>query len=281
MTTAGLAPIVFDAPLVNPAPNGLLAVTSWQPQDGPLRWLAGMDVTVFNYGGAGAFGVWNADWCATTDDLGPGDVKTGERPEMPDTFAALTTWAYDECDLTKASQAEVRTRAEQIHRLQEPNAAETAFAARLLGDAGTPGTAGHITAAVAWLEAALARTNTVGVIHAGAQWAAPAAEAGLIVRSGAGFKTPLGNTWVFGGGYVDALDDVLVASSPVFGWRGEVDMREVPVPERNRFAVVAERSMVLGYETVVGAVSVADLVEGLGYPGVTNFPGGGNFPIGG
>lgn len=255
MTTA-LMPVQFDAPLVNPAPNGLFAAVIWQPWEGPLRFLEGVDITVFNYGGAESFGVWRADWCTTSKDLEPTDVKTGERPTMPDTFTAITTWAYDECDLTKRSREEVLTRAEQVHRLQEPNAAETEFATRLLADTGAADPAADITAALAALEAGLARTNTVGVIHAGAQWAAPAAQAGLIVRSGAGLKTPLGHTWVFGGGYVDALDDVLVATSPVLGWRGPVEVRDAMVLKRNRFGAIAERSLVLGYESVIGAAEI-------------------------
>jgi hypothetical protein len=256
--TTGFAPVVFEAPLVNPAPNGLFAATNWQTTDGPLRWLAsGVDVRVFNYGGADAYGVWTAPWCGATEDLDPGDVKEGTRPEFPDSFEAFTSWATDECDLTARSQAEVLTRAEQTHRLQEPNAVETAFSARLLTDGGTPAAAADIVEAVSKLEAAIALTNTVGFIHAGAQWAAYAAQAQLIVRSGTGLKTPLGNTWVFGGGYVAGLADVLVATSPTFGWRGTVTIQGAMKLEWNRFKAVAERSLVVGYEAAIAAVDIA------------------------
>lgn len=255
--TAVFTPVVFEAPLVNPAPNGLFAATSWQQTDGPLRWLdSGVDVRVFNYGGEDAFGVWLAEWCAATADLDPGDVKKGDRPDFPDTFVAMTTWGFDECDLTTASQDEVRKRAEQTHRLQEPNAVEDTFAARLLTDAGTPDTAADIVGAVGHLEGLLAKTNTLGFIHASATWAASAAQAQLIVRSGAALKTPLGHTWVFGGGYVDALDDTLVATSPTFGWRGTVDVRGAMKLEWNRYKAIAERSLVIGYEAAIGAVTV-------------------------
>lgn len=255
MTT--LAPVVFDAPLLNPAPNGLFAATTWQTDAGPLRWLAsGVDIRRYNFGGEAAFGVWEAGWDAAASDLTPADIKTGDRPTSLDAFTAVTTWAYDEGAMADWSQEEVRARAEQTHRLQEPNAAETAVAARLLDDAGNPETAVDIVAAVAILEAALAVTNTVGVIHASAKWAAYAAQQQLVVRSGAALKTPLGNTWIFGGGYVDGLDATLVASSQPFGWRGPVTVRDGFTVEHNRYGAIAERSLVIGWEAVVGAAVI-------------------------
>lgn len=258
MTTA-LASVPLEAPLVNPAPNGLFTATQWLPWDGPLRFLdGGMDVRVFNYGGDTAFGVWTADWCVAEEDLDPEDLKVGERPEFPDSFAAITTWAYDECDLTKRSQDEVRKRAGQVHLLQESNAVEALVAARLLADAPTPEAVTSIVEAVAHLEAELAKTNTLGFIHAGAQHAAAAAQANLIVRSGTSLKTPLGHTWVFGGGYVDALDATLVASSQPLGWRGQVELLDGMKLEHNRFKAIAERSLVIGYESAVAAAEISD-----------------------
>lgn len=252
-----LQAVQFDVPLVNPAPNGLFPVTNWTEDAGPLRWLpSGVDFRVFNYGGSEAFGVWGADWCVAEEDLGEDDVKTGERPDFPDAFVALTTWAYDECDLTKRSQDEVRARARQTHRLLEPNAAEAKFAERLLDDAPSPTSVDSIVAAVGALEEAFAATNTVGLIHARAGLAGVAAQAQLIVRSGAALKTPLGHTWVFGGGYADALEDTLIATSPTYGWRGPVEVRDGAKLEHNRFKAVAERSLVVGYEALVGAVEI-------------------------
>lgn len=255
MTTA-FSPVYFDAPLVNPAPNGLFGATNWQTTDGPLRWLdSGIDVRVFNFGGSSAFGVWRAPWCGAIEDLAPEDLKEGERPEFPDAFLPMTSWAYDQCDLTVASQAEVRARAEQVHRLQEPNAAEVEFADRLLDDV-TPVSVDDIVEAVSTLEAAISLTNTTAVIHAGAQWAAYAAQAQLIVRSGTGLKTPLGNSWAFGGGYSTALGATLVATSQPFGWRGQVTVQDAMKLEWNRFAAVAERSLVIAYENAIGAATI-------------------------
>ncbi|GAS98805.1 uncharacterized protein RMCC_5770 [Mycolicibacterium canariasense] len=257
--TTGFAPVVFDAPLVNPAPNGLWDAVAWQDEQGPLRWLtSGVDVRVFNYGGETQFGVWQADWCVAEADLDPQtDVKLGERPDFPDTFLPLTTWASDRCDTRKVSQDEVRTRAQQVHRLQEPNAVETFLAPRLLADAGTAAAVADIVAAVGALEAAVAKTNTLGVIHAGAQWASPAASKGLIRYLNGKLVTPLGHQWVFGGGYVDGLGDKLVVTSPVFGWRGEVTVQDAPSTHVEEFLAVAERSLVVAYEMAVAAVEVS------------------------
>jgi hypothetical protein len=258
MTTA-FSPTYFDAPLVNPAPNGLFAATAWTDEDGPLRWLdSGVEIRPFNYGGEGSFGVWTADWCALEADLDPDDdVKApGDRPAPLDPFLAFTSWAADECDLTERSREETRTRAAQTQRLLEQNAVESEVAMRLLTDAGTPTAGDDVVDAVSILEEALAETNTVGVIHASARVAASAAKNNLIVRSGAVLKTPLGHTWVFGGGYVDALGWTLVASSQPFGWREPVAVRDAMKLEWNRFRAVAERSLVIGYEAAVAAATI-------------------------
>ena len=257
MTTPILAPVEFEPPLVNPAAPGLFAATAWQTDDVP-RWLdGGKQFRVWNYSGD-AFGVWTAPWCVAEDDLEPEDVKAGDRPDVPDPFLAMTVWAFDQCDLTEPSQAEVRAHASQNLRLREQAAVEAEFAARMLADAGAPDTAADIVGALGHLEGLLAVTNTVGFIHASAEWAASAAQAQLIVRTGTGLKTPLGHTWVFGGGYVGAggLTDTLVATSPTFGWRTEPEVRDAFKLEWNRFAAVAERSLVVGYEALVGAVDI-------------------------
>lgn len=247
------APVIVDAPLVNPAPNGLYGATAWADEGEPHRWLmAGVQVRPHNYGGEAAFGVWDATWCVS-----PNDTKYGVRPNMePNPFDPIVVWAYDDCDPTKESQDEVIARAQQTMRIQEQNAVENEFAARVLVDAGAATTVASITAAVSKLEGLLAKTNTVGQIHASAEWAAYAAAAQLITRSGSALKTPLGHTWVFGGGYVAALGNKLVATSPTLGWRGEVNTRSAIRTQWNRFAAIAERSVVVGYEKAIGAVQI-------------------------
>lgn len=254
-TPQTLNPVEFDAPLVNPAPDGLYAATSFLAQgaaDVP-RWLAsGVRVRPHNYGGETAFGVWDAPWCGD-----PGDsIKDGDRPSLSDPFDPLTVWAFDICDLTAPSQQEVRERAAQNLRLIEPVAVEREFAARLLADAGTAEPVTDLVAAVGHIEAQLAVTNTVGLIHASAGLAAVADRYGLIIRAGGVLKSPLGHTWVFGGGYVEGLGETIVGTSPTFGWRNTVEVRETIEERYNQFVVVAERSVVVGYEQAVAAATL-------------------------
>jgi hypothetical protein len=253
MTTA-LQPQIFEAPLVNPAPTGLYGVTSWADQGEPYRWLAaGMEIRSHNYGGEAAFGVWGADWCAHDADLSPADVKEGERPEFLAPFKAFTVWAEDHCDLTVPSQTEIIIRAQQNMRLLEQNAVEREFATRMLLDAGGAPSVSGLVAAVGELEEAFAETNTLGLIHARPSLAAVAAQALLLSGSG---KSPMGHRWVFGGGYAAGLGNKLVATSPTYGWRGEVTTRTTTKPEWNRFSAIAERSLLVGYESLIGAVTV-------------------------
>jgi hypothetical protein len=250
---APLPAVEFQTPLVNPAPYGLYAATNWTEVAGPSRFLGeGVRFWPHNYGGESAFGVWEAEWCGT-----PTGTKDGERPDPEDPFGPYVVWAFDRCDLSSASRAEVRERAAQNLRLLEQTAVETEFAARLLADAPTPYAATDIVDAVSHLEAALAPTNTLGLLHASAALAAYAVPGNLAVRSGTALKSPMGHTWVFGGGYVTGLGDTIVATSPTFGWRSEVAVRESYDTPHNEFVAVAERAVVIGYERLIAAATVA------------------------
>ncbi|MBA4025201.1 MAG: hypothetical protein C0482_22845 [Gordonia sp.] len=95
------------------------------------------------------------------------------------------------------------------------------------------------------------------MIHAGAQWAAPAAQAKLIIwQGGVAPRTPLGHTWVFGGGYVLGLVTSLVATSPTFRWRDTPEIRETIDAAHNRFLTIAERSVVIGHEHAIGVATI-------------------------
>ncbi|MBS4103894.1 hypothetical protein [Tsukamurella paurometabola] len=254
MTTPNstLLPVEFEAPLVNPTTIGLYGATTWAAPDTVPRWLqSGVRIRPHNYDTENS-GVWGADWC----DPEPGDIKDGVRSSLPEPHEAVTVWAFDECDLTAPSQEEVRTRAQQNLRLREETSVEREFAGRLVLDSDTAVSAASLVAAVGTLEEALAATNTVGVIHASPRWAAVAADAGLLTRTGTGFLTPLGHRWVFGGGYPPVLGDILVATSPMFGWRTAPELRETIDHTHNRFIAIAESSVVVGYEHAVAAVTV-------------------------
>ncbi|OPX14314.1 hypothetical protein [Gordonia sp. i37] len=249
-----LSPVEFEAPLVNPAPNGLYPATAWTDETGAPRWLAsGVRVRPHNFGGEDAFRIWGADWC----DPEPGELKDGERPAIPAPFDPLTAWAFDQGDLTAPSQAEVRERALQDLRITEQVAVEREFAARLLIDACTPAPAADLIAAVSHIEAEFAKTNTTGLIHASAGLAAAAQRFGLIILSGGNSpRSPLGHTWVFGGGYIEGLGDTIVGTSPTFGWRDQPVLREAIEARYNQFVAVAERSVVIGYEKAVAAATI-------------------------
>ncbi|MGO9157327.1 hypothetical protein [Mycobacterium sp.] len=258
-----LLPITWDAPLANPAPGGLVNCTSWTEETGATRWIAeGVRVRPHNFGGADSFGVWGSDWCLSPDQLGSGEgdeVKTGSRPDIPDPFTAVTLYAFDsnQCgDLTAASMAEVRQRAAQNFQLMESVALEREFSARLLSDAGIPSDAADLVEAVSLLETAFALSNTVGVIHASPKWQAVAAQSMLLVSSGSVQKTPGGHRWCFGGGYAEGLGDQIVGTSPLYGWRDAVVLRESIEPQTNTFIAIAERNLLVACEANLGAVTI-------------------------
>jgi hypothetical protein len=259
--TSALLQIPFYPPLVAPAPIGLYGAVDWMQTGEPARWLAsGVEIFPMNYGGESAVGVWEAPWCAQLEDLDVDDLKTGTRPDISDLqpFDPLTVYGFDQnpCgDMHEFIRQQTYERAQQNLALLEPITVETSFAARMLTDAPTPASAADVVAAVSQLEAELAKTNTIGVIHAGAQWASHMAAA-LIYDPDAGLTTPLGHRLVFGGGYVDALGSTLVATSPIFGWRSEAAVRDTIQYDYNQYVVVAERSVLVGYEKAIGAAVI-------------------------
>lgn len=256
-TYASPLPLHFEAPPVNPTAFGLYSSTAWTEigADQPSRHLHGVEVrSSGNYGGDLAAGVWDAPWCG---DPQPGQLKQGERPEILEPFSPITVWAADECDLTAPSRAEVQARAQQLLRLEEQVLVEREFAERLKLDAadlGTPQTADSLKLAVGYLEGAAALTNTLTYFHVGAQWASQ--EFGLVLKSGTRWVSPLGHVWIFGGGYVEGLDNTIIATSQPYGWRDEPQIRTTMDTGRNLFVAIAERTVVIGYEAVVAAVEI-------------------------
>lgn len=243
-------PVHFEAPPAAPLAMGLYAATDWRA-DG--RFFNGVEVRGPNYGGDNAFGVWEADWC-TPPAIDQAERKEGVRPAVLSPFDPMTVWAYDECDLTEPSRREVEARAAQILKMEEQTAVERAFSNRLLEDAGTPAVVTSLRAAVGYLEGEAAKSNTPVWFHVGAQWASQAF--GLFIRSGTTWVSPLGHTWVIGGGYVNGLVNTIVATSQLFGWRDAPTTRTAIDERHNIYAAVTERSLAIGYEAVIGAVQV-------------------------
>ncbi|AGT12750.1 major capsid pentamer protein [Mycobacterium phage Phelemich] len=264
MTAPVLLPLQFEPPLQNPSPYGLFAATAWQvpaevgdsTEGDAVRHLNGVDFRpVGNYGGEGQSGIWPNDSCATGTEPTPGLIKEGLRAAGLPTFDPIVVWAYDECDLTEPSRAEVRERAAQVLRLEEQVDVERELAARMLADAGVISqTAVTLAQAIGYLEAQLALTSTLGFIHIGAQWVAQ--DMDLFLKAGTAYKSPLGHTYVIGGGYVDGLENSIVATSPVYGWRDEPTIREAIEERHNTFVAVAERTVLVGYEHLVAAVTI-------------------------
>lgn len=295
MTTPAVIPALeYEVPLVNPSPSGLYTATSWTEVTGPSRFLgAGVRFRAHNYGGENAFGVWDAGWCVDPDgQLKEGDRPGFLDPFAPLTVWAYDECDLTEqsrTDILERVQQNLRLLeqtaverelAERLlidagsagvaggSNLYEPPVPEadgdklyapfnTEVSDKLYptGDS-TITDVPDIIAAVSRIEAEFAMTNTTGFIHAGAQWAAYAARFNLLTRSGAALKSPLGHTWVFGGGYVKGLENVIVGTSQPYGWRDAVQVREsIDMPHNLRVAV-AERSVVVGYEHCVGAARI-------------------------
>jgi hypothetical protein len=267
--TAALQPVEFTAPLVAPAsPYGLDAATTWTESTSSeaLRWLpSGVRFRLRTHRATSAFGIWGASWCAHPDDLTEDDVKTGPpfEDDDPDVFEAQTVWASDrlqECgNLSAFDRAEVRERARQTFDARESIAVETDFATRMLADSPAPTGVDDVVEAVGRIEETFGATGTFGLIHARLGLLAVADDRRMIVRNPAErgvLRTPGGHRWVFGGGYATPLGDTLIATSPTYGWRSEVASREALRASATEFVAIVERSVVVGYEAAVAAVTI-------------------------
>ena len=245
----------FTAPVLSPAGYGLYAAATVYDLSDPTpgsntpRFHGGLVIRPVNC--SESFGTWPTDPCATPDIL-----KEGDRPTSDVTFNPIQPWAYDECDPQETDE-QSRALALQTLALQEPLLVESDFAATLLTNAGAAGTASSLIDAVGQLEEILGEAGYNGVIHASRRFAAQAADASLLIRSGDTYRTPLDNTWAFGGGYASVLDDTLVVTSPVYVWRYAPFAETTLDPSINRRASVAERLIVVGYECVVAAVTIS------------------------
>lgn len=248
--------VQFEAPNLPPAVPGLFAATDWQ-NDPDMRWLNGVVIRGANYGGEQAAGVWHAAWCGVPP-IDNEERKEGDRPDIADRFDPVTVWAYDECDLTAPSRAEVEARARQLLVLQEQPLVERELSARLNDDAADVGVTvkPDIKQAVAAIEGEIAKTNTLAFLHVAADMVALAPD--LFIKSGTARVSPSGHTWVIGGGYVQEAGfglwpGLIVATSQPFGWRDAATTRTAMDPQHNIFAAVAERSVNIGYEAVIAA----------------------------
>jgi len=75
-------PTYVNAPAINPAPGGLFAAVDWQPNDGPSRFLNGVELSGMNFPGD-QVGVWDVPWCDVPALDGPrkeGHARRWTRP---------------------------------------------------------------------------------------------------------------------------------------------------------------------------------------------------------
>ena len=215
--------------------------------------LGGVRFRTFNYGESSSTGTWDGPWCSTPT-YPPSQTKGGTRPGFPANYEPVTAWAFDMCDLTPYSFVETQMHAQQWLRLTAPIAVEAALASRMLTDAGTLPSAVDFTTALGQLENAIGQTNTVGYIHAAPALASAASRSSQLVRHPDGtLTTHLGNVFVFGGGYVSTLGTTIIATSALYGWRNEPQLRTTVEQRYNTYAAVCEQSYVIGYEQVLGA----------------------------
>lgn len=265
MTTA-LQPVEFTPPFVAPAfPLGLAAATTWtEAADGEaLRWLpSGIQLRLRTHREPGAFGIWDAPWCVSPDDLDPeDDLKTGPAPEDddPDPFLAMVVWSFSrlqDCgNLSEYDRGQVIERARNTFAIREPLAVETQFATRLRVDAGDPAEVADLVAGIGSLEQNFGAAGIVGgLVHARLGLLAHAENLHLIIRDPAApgvLHTPGGHRWVFSTGYATPMGNRLIGTTATYGWRDEVTVREAFQYERNQFVAIAERSVIVAYEAVV------------------------------
>jgi hypothetical protein len=254
ITDTTIQPVDFTPPLLNPYPGGLYAATVWDDStNSPPRWLNGLRFLPGNFVADSGLGYQTLDsWC---DEF---DKSAGARPEPGEPFDAVLIWAADQCDMTPESQGEVRDNVAQTLRLNETRVVELAFGARLAADADAFH-ADDLTEAVGYLDDALATAGIGGgLIHAAAGLSAELADANLARFNGSRAYSPLGNVYVFGAGYTDVLTDTLVATTPTFGWRTPVEIREAFDPASNTFYAMAERSVLVGYERLIAAATTEE-----------------------
>lgn len=255
MTTPGLPPVDYVPPPLTPAGNGLYAAATITEVTGPARQLGG--VRIWPYNCDQGYGTYSAELCSDDEPA----IKAAQDRPGPLEFEPVVVWAADECRPDQ-TETEVLARAVHSRALHEPLLVESAFAVRLLADAGAPTVVPDIATAIGMLEEFLGEQGYQGAIHAARRWAAPASFYRWGSETGPVLRSPLGHRYVFGGGYADTLGTTLVATGPLYVWRGEPFEQVVTTgnhvePELNNTVYgLSERVVVVGYECAIMAVTV-------------------------
>lgn len=252
--TNPLPPVEFEAVPVPGSGYGLYAAATLIDTGEVARHLGGVNIRPYNCD-TGA-GTYPTDLCPPVQT-----VKTpGERAD-PLTFDPLVVWAASEC-APDQTEAEVMARAAHTRTLHEPLLVESAFATRLLTDAGAPTVVPDLATAIGTLEEFLGEQGYQGFIHAARRWATPASLYRWNNQTGPLRRSPLDHGYVFGGGYADTLGNTLIATGPLYVWRSTPFEQVVTtgtsvVPQFNNSVYgLSERVVTVGYECAVMAVTI-------------------------
>lgn len=271
--TNPLPPVEFDALPVPSSGYGLYSAATIFETGQVARELGGVELRPYNCDEG--FGTYSTDLCSDDE---PAEKAPGDRGE-PVLFDPMVVWAAAEC-APDQTEAEQMARARQIRTLKEPLLVESAFATRLLADAGAPTVVPDLASAIGVLEEFLGEQGYNGYIHAARRWAAQASQYRWTNQTGPVLRTPLDHGWVFGGGYSDTLGNTLIATGPLYIWRSAPFEQVITTGSHttgaynNSVYALSERVITVGYECAVLAVTIGD-AEGLfpgGFPGPTVFP---------
>lgn len=240
--------------------NGLYDAATLVP-DETARHLGGVLLTDPNAGGHGR-------WPVDTEGDTP-DPKAGDRPEDEE-FPATIVWAADENKAVGWSEDNAVARAEHVLSIVEHVEVERHAAETLATYASKPFT--DWVGAVGHLDAAIASSGHMGVLHAPRHLLARLQDKGMIVRQSGKLLTPGGNTWAFGAGY-EQLGNTVVAT-------GTVVVRQSPVNtvpsfdhKTNTRMTVAERIVTPYWGNPVAAATITT-----GGGGGSTIPGGDTVP---
>jgi hypothetical protein len=239
----------FTAP-PQPAPPSYLydAATVINVTGTGTRILEGVRVWPTN---CGPSGTWPSDPCEVIPE---GVTKGGDRPGPSDLFDPLVVWAWDECGPGE-DEAVVTARALHLLDLNEKPLVESAFAARLIADAGAAVTTdGPFRVAATRLAQSMLCSGVRGVIHADLLRVSNGKASHVVEVTNATAGTtgsltlsPFGLPIATGCGY-EALGDLIVGTGPVFIWRTEPTVQFVFDPARNLTMALAERAVLVAYE---------------------------------
>lgn len=252
--TVGPIPrVIYDAQPVPPSGYGLYAAARIINTD-HRELLAGLELWPYNCDTDGV-GTYPMDIC--NDDP---EIKDPGSRAAPIPFDPVVIWSASECRPDQ-TEDEVIARARHNLELHEPTRVEQIFADKLLTDAGVPASAPDFPTAIGMLEEWMGTQGYQGYIHLSRKWAALASQYRWNNQSGPTFRSPLDHGYIFGSGYSD-LGDTLIITGPVTVWRSSLfeqvrtDGTHPQSELQNLVYGMVERVVTVGFECSIFAVTV-------------------------